>query len=34
MLSEHLQWILNILLAHAPAREQVLARYRNLAVAS
>ena len=32
MLSGHLQWILDILLAHQPAMDQVLARYRNLAV--
>ncbi len=31
VLSEHLQWIVDILLAHAPARDAVLARYRSLA---
>ena len=34
LLSEHLKWILDILLANAPAREAVLDRYRNLAVAT
>ncbi len=31
LLNEHLRWILDLVLAHAPARDAVLARYRSLA---